>query len=147
MIDWVCALKDMKSSYKEGTYSENPKASVSPMMDQQKSGPLELYLNGKWKKRWYTLKDGVLAEYKSKASFYSTIPYFLQTSTEAIAKTPLFGTTFEEYKKFKNGFAVYTNSGTNALILKADSEEEVSSWLSLLKVQKASLQRTLDSIQ
>jgi len=137
MIDWVCAMKDMKASYTEGMQTENPRNDVSPLIEQSKTGVLEVLINGRWRKRWYTLKDGVITEQESRNGKVTT-------------KIPLYGCNFDEYKplekKFRSCFSI-SSSGVNQVVLKAESEVEMQNWLSVLKLQKYCIQTTLDSIK
>jgi hypothetical protein len=67
LIEWVWTLKEVQSTHTQGTQIEHPRTHVvSPLLEQQKSGNVEIMVGGKWKKRWCLLKDGILTEHESK---------------------------------------------------------------------------------
>jgi len=151
MIDWVCALKEAKDRFdapKDKLPDQDDKMYtvggaevksergivLSPLMDNSKSGTLEVLVNGKYKKRFFELKGGILSEHNDG---------------KIVSNVPLYGCAFEKSKSSKKFcFEISTpGSSRGGILLKAESEEEMLEWLSVLQLQKVCIENTLSGVE
>jgi len=102
---------------------------IKPIIENEKVGSLEKQTNGKWKKGYFVLKDGVMNEYQS----------FKGKLSDSV---PLYDCTVGLLPETKKGFHISVN-GQYLLILKAQTDQEVENWISSILLHKESIEKTI----